>query len=217
MSFSNSSVYVIDDEKEIRELLSRLVHSLGLRAESLSDSESLLALVTPEHAGCIVLDLWLPGKNGLEVQRELLARGIGLPVIMTSGYADVSIAVEAMKVGAYDFIEKPFSFQRMTEAIRGAIARDQLTRESRRHARGIRARAAELSKRELEVLRLVAAGLGSSEIAVRLGIQTKTIEVHRSHIIGKMEARNTADLVRMYLCMREGAEKEVDESVREIA
>ena len=217
MVFNNATVYIVDDEKEIRDLLARLAHSLGYRTESLGDAESLLAILELERAGCIVLDLWLPGKNGLELQRELVARGSTLPIIMTSGYADVSIAVEAMKAGVYDFIEKPFSFQRMTEAIRGAVTRDQVMRETRRLAQEIRGRVAALSKRELEVLQLVAAGLGSSEIAVRLGIQTKTVEVHRSHIIGKMDARNTADLVRMYLYVRDEFEKENAEIVREIA
>lgn len=214
---NGQNIYIVDDEPEIRGLISRLAQSLGHRAEALSDAETLLARLKPDAAGCIVLDLWLPGRNGMETQRELNLRGFNLPVIFTSGYADVSIAVEAMKAGAYDFIEKPFSFQRMTEAICGALLRDQQTREHRRAVQAIRARAAELSKRELEVLHLVADGLGSSEIAARLGIQTKTIEVHRSHIIGKMNARNTADLVRMYHFIQGEIEVRTEERRREIA
>lgn len=217
MICNGSTVYIVDDEKEIRDLLSRLIHSLGHRAETLSDAESLLSRLDSEQTGCIILDLWLPGINGLDTLRELVERGVGLPVIFTSGYADVSVAVQAMKNGAYDFIEKPFSFQRMAEAVRGALQRDQQTRDNRRLVNGIRRRVADLSKREMEVLRLVADGLGSSEIAERLGIQTKTVEVHRSHIIGKMDARNTADLVRMYLSIQEPFEASSVEGKREIA
>jgi len=197
-----AAVYILDNDEDVRDMLTRLVRSLGYHPELFWDAKSLLAAPTPEHCACVIVDAWLPGMSGLDILRELRGRGLDVPVVMTSGYPDVTLAVDAMKIGAYDFIEKPLSFQRMREAIQGAIELDENQRESRRRVGGMRERLEGLSKREYEVLEQVAAGLGSSEIAVRLGIQTKTVEVHRSHINKKMKARNTADLVRMFHCIQ---------------
>ncbi len=194
---SQPTVFIVEDDPALRVALRQLVESVGLQAVTFSDARECLEVLTPDSPGCIVADLRLPGMSGLELHKVLTARGIRNPVIVTTGYGDVSTAVEAMKVGVFDFIEKPFPLQRMLVTIQHAVAQDRSMRESHARDDGVRTRMAELSRREREVLRLVAAGLASSDIASKLGIQTKTVEVHRSHINKKMQARNVADLVRM--------------------
>jgi FixJ family two-component response regulator len=173
------------------------VESVGLAAELYPNATVFLENLDTARRGCLVLDVRLPGMSGLELQRELTARGVDLPVIMITGYADVSVAVEAMKAGAFDFIEKPFSMQRILDSIQRAIARHAGLCRERVQREELRLRLAQLSHRERQVAELVAKGMTSSAIASRLGLQKKTVEVYRSHINKKMRARNVADLVRM--------------------
>ena len=197
MNNEGPTVFVIDDDAGVRDSLRRLVHSIGLSAELYESSKTFLEAVSPGRPGCIVLDVWLPEMNGLEVLKILTSRKIHTPIIMMSGYADVAIAVEAMKSGVYDFLEKPFSVQRMLESIQNAIVRDRALRHRHHHVGDVRTRVMKLSKRERQIMNLVVAGMTSNEIAMQLGIQLKTVGVHRSHINNKMKARNAADLVRL--------------------
>jgi len=197
------TVFVVDDDVSIRESLRLLVESVGLTAETYPNAAVFLENLTPDRPGCLVLDVRLPGISGLELQKELSARGVHIPIIMTTGYPDVAVAVEAMKAGAFDFIEKPFSLQRILDSIQRAIARDLSLRRRRAGCSEIRLRLAKLSKREREIMRLVADGMTSSAIASELGLQKKTVEIYRSHINRKMRARNVADLVRMVHCVGE--------------
>jgi FixJ family two-component response regulator len=194
------TVFVVDDDVGIRESLRLLVQSVGLTAEAYPNATVFLENLEPDHPGCLVLDVQLPGMSGLELQKELLARGIQIPIIMTTEYSDVSVAVEAMKTGAFDFIEKPFRPQRILDSVQRALAQDFSLRRCRARSRDIRQRLARLSRREREVMDLVADGMTSSAIASQLGIQRKTVEVYRSNINKKMRARNAADLVRMIHC-----------------
>ena len=191
------TVFIVDDDAGVRDSVLRLVQSVGLSAELYESSAAFLRAITPERPGCIVLDVWLPELNGLEILKILDERKIHTPIIMMSGYADVAIAVEAMKAGVYDFLEKPFSVQRMLESIQKAMVRDRLLRLRDHHVGDVQNRVMKLSKRERQIMRLVVAGMTSSEIAAELGIQLKTVGVHRSHINNKMKARNAADLVRL--------------------
>jgi FixJ family two-component response regulator len=191
------TVFVVDDDVDLRDSLRTLVQSVGLAAEVYPNATVFLENLTGDRPGCLVLDVRLPGMSGLELQKELIARGIDIPIIMTTGYPDVSVAVEAMKAGAADFIEKPFSLQRILDSIQRAIAQQLSMRRDRAQREEIHLRLAQLSRRERQVARMVANGMTSSAIASRLGLQKKTVEVYRSHINKKMGARNVADLVRM--------------------
>jgi FixJ family two-component response regulator len=191
------TVFVVDDDMGLCESLRVLVQSIGLRAECYPNAAVFLENLAPEQPGCLVLDVRLPGMSGLELQKELNAREVELPVIMTSGYPDVSVAVEAMKDGAFDFIEKPFSLQRILDSIQQAVAENVESHREQARNEEVQTRLSQLSRREFEVATMVAEGLTSSAIASRLGLQKKTVEVYRSHINKKMRARNVADLVRM--------------------
>lgn len=197
MTESAATVFVVDDDFRVRESLVRLAQSVGLYAEAFADAPEFLEAITPDHSGCAVIDVWLPGVSGLELQKELAGREVHIPVIVTAGYGDVATAVEAMKAGAFDFIEKPIPMQRMLAAIQKAIAQDRRTRRWLAEHQVVRERLALLSQREREVADLVVGGMASSDIALKLGIQPKTVEVYRSHVNRKMGARNAADLVRM--------------------
>jgi FixJ family two-component response regulator len=191
------TVFVVDDDADVRQSLRALVQSVGLRVEVYPNAMVFLENLAPERPGCLVLDVRLPGMSGLELQKELAARRVDIPIIMTTGYADVSVAVEAMKAGAFDFIEKPFSLQRVLDSIQRAIAQHVSLRRDREEREEIRGRIAQLSRRERQVADMVADGMTSSAIALRLGLQRKTVEVYRSHVNKKLRARNVADLVRL--------------------
>jgi FixJ family two-component response regulator len=197
MAESAPTVFVVDDDILVRESLVRLAQSVGLHAEAFADASEFLETITPDDPGCAVIDVRLPGVSGLELQRELIGRDIQTPVIVTTGYGDVPTAVEAMKAGAFDFIEKPIPMQRMLTAIQKAIAQDRRVRRRLAEHEGVRRRLSMLSQRERQVADLVVGGMASSDIALKLGIQPKTVEVYRSHVNKKMRARNAADLVRM--------------------
>jgi two-component system response regulator FixJ len=191
------TVFVVEDEAGVRESLRRLAQSVGLTAEIYPNAAVFLENLDRDRPGCLVLDVRLPGMSGLELQRELAERGVQLPVVMMTAYPDVSVAVEAMKAGAFDFLEKPFPAQRLLDSIQAAIAEDSRLRRRRARHREVQGRLAQLSPREREVMNLVAEGQTSSAIASRLGLRKKTVEVYRSHINRKMGARNVADLIRI--------------------
>ncbi len=191
------TVFVVDDDVGVREALRRLVESIGLTADTYPNAAVFLENLDTDRPGCLVLDVRLPGMSGLELQKELADRGVQLPVVMMTAYPDVSVAVEAMKAGAFDFLEKPFPAQRILDSIQAAIAQDSRLRRQQARHREVQARLAQLSPREREVMDLVAEGQTSSAIASHLGLRKKTVEVYRSHINRKMGARNVADLIRM--------------------
>lgn len=191
------TVFIVDDDAGLCESLRALVQSVGLTAEVYPNAAVFLENLTPEPLGCLILDVLLPGMSGPDLQKELVARRADIPIIMMTGYPDVSVAVQAMKDGAFDFIEKPFSMQRVLDSVQRAIAHHSRLRRHREQGEEVRRRLAQLSQRERQIANLVADGMTSSDIAARLGLQKKTIDVYRSHINKKMRARNAADLVRM--------------------
>jgi FixJ family two-component response regulator len=157
--------------------------------------------------GCLVADVRMPGMSGLALLERLRADGVMIPVILISGHADVKMAVEAMKSGAFDFIEKPFSDDLLLDRIQKAVQLDRETRRNRAQCRTTAAQISSLTRREREVLDLVAAGLLNKEIAAELGLSIKTVETHRGHIMEKMGARTVADLIRTVLPVYEGASR----------
>ena len=193
------TVFVVDDDRAMRESLSWLLDSVGLRVRSYATAADFLAEHDPAQPGCLVLDVRMPGMSGLDLQAELARRGVELPTIVITGHAEVSMAVRAVKAGAIDFIEKPFSDQLLLDRVRQALEIDLEAREVRRRHEDARRRLATLTAREREVLNLVVAGKANKEIASALGVSPKTVEVHRAHVMSKMCVDSLAELIRITL------------------
>ncbi len=191
------TVFVVDDDAAMRSSVRWLVESGGLRVEEFSSAREFLDQGDLNRAGCLVLDIRMPGKNGLELQAELGDRDCHLPVLVVTGYADVPSVVRAMKSGAIDVLQKPCSDNELMDRIRQAIDLDAKRRENRQQRTAFRQRLATLTTREHEVLNLVVVGRSSKWVAQSLQISEKTVEVHRSHILKKLEVGGVAELVRL--------------------
>jgi len=192
-------VFVVDDEEHMGTALRRLFASAGLPAEVYATGEAFLARPQLDVAGCVVLDVGMPGMGGLEVQARLHARASDLPVIFLTGAAEVPVAVAAMRAGAADFVEKPFDNDDLLRRVRGAIERQAVQRGEARQRREFARRLDILTPRECEVLEWIVAGKTSKEIARTLGGSHRTIEIHRGRIMEKTAAESLADLIRMRL------------------
>ena len=197
------TVYVVDDDPSIRELIVWLMERDGLRVEAFANARAFLKAYPPGAPGCLVLDLYLPGMGGLDLQRYLIEHGIDMPVIFLSGRADVPHAVKALRDGAVDFIEKPFDYKRMVEVVRHSLARGALAQERRSTARRAAARLAALTQREREVLERVVAGKLNRVIAEELDISIKTVEAHRAKIMEKLAVDSVAGLVQAAIAARD--------------
>jgi FixJ family two-component response regulator len=190
-------VFVVDDDPSLRNALTNLFRSVGLRAEVFASTPDLLRKKLPEVPSCLVLDIRLPGQSGLDFQAELAKAGIHIPIIFMTGHGDVPMSVKAMKAGALDFLTKPFRDQDMLDAVSTALERDRKRRESERTVFDLRARFESLSPREREIMGFVTAGLMNKQIADEVGLSEITVKIHRGHVMRKMAARSLADLVRM--------------------
>ena len=190
-------VFVVDDETPVRKALSRLLRAAGLSVAAFASPAEFLAQYDPHTAGCLVLDLMMPGFNGLELQRTLDRKGSMLPIIFLSGRGDVPNSVQAMKGGAIDFLTKPVNDKDLLAAVRAAIERDGVSRREQAELTEIRARLATLTPREHEVLEHVVTGKLNKQIAAKLGTAEKTIKVHRARVMAKMKVQSVAELVRL--------------------
>ncbi len=190
-------VFVVDDDPSIRNALTNLFRSVGLRVEVFGSAPELLRSKLPDVAGCLVLDIRLPGLSGLDFQIELAKVNIRMPIIFVTGHGDIPMTVRAMKAGAADFLTKPFRDQDMLDAVAMAIERDTKRRKDEKIISNLQALFETLSPREREVLALVAAGLMNKQIAAEIGLAEITVKIHRGHVMKKMGARSLADLVRM--------------------
>lgn len=190
-------VFVVDDDRAMRDSLRWLLESIGLTVRTYPTAAEFLREHQPSQPGCLVLDVRMPGMSGLDLQAELVRRGAELPTIVVTGHAEVAMAVRAVKAGAIDFIEKPFSDQLLLDRVRQALEIDRQSREVRARREEARRRLASLSAREREVLELVAAGKANKEVAAALGLATKTVEVHRAHVMSKMAVDSLAELIRV--------------------
>jgi RNA polymerase sigma factor (sigma-70 family) len=190
------TVFVVDDDSSTRELLAWLMKRNGLKSQVFPDARSFLDTYRPDAPGCLVVDLNMPGMNGLDLQQYLKESGVQLPVVFLSGRADVPKAVRAVKEGAIDFIEKPFDYKRVVSLVEECIRRDSEARAQNERRRACSARLAQLTQREREVLELVVAGRMNREIAEKLDISIKTVEAHRAKIMEKLEVNSVAELVQ---------------------
>jgi two-component system response regulator FixJ len=192
-------VHLVDDDEAVRRSLALLLGSFGYATRTYASAEDVLAVAPPLAPGCLVVDLRMPGMDGLALLAELAARGLPHPVIMVTGHADVKLAVRAMKAGAVDLIEKPYSAEEIVRAVRSALARMEDTRQHLVATETAMARIALLTPRELEVLAHLAKGRANKVIAIALGISPRTVEIHRSNVMEKLGCENIAEVVRLAL------------------
>jgi FixJ family two-component response regulator len=195
---TTATIFVVDDDADVREALTRLLRSAGWGVSAFADGDAFLAAVDEMHAGCLLLDVTMPGLTGPQVHDALRARGLSLPVIFLTGNGSVSDGVRAMKHGALDFLEKPVDADALLPAIEQAVQRHRAERARRDQLGDIARRLARLSGREREVLEHVVAGRLNKQIAGDLGIAEKTVKVHRGRVMAKMHVRTLADLVHLW-------------------
>jgi FixJ family two-component response regulator len=196
---SNPTVYVVDDDPAMRSSLRWLIESVGFSVHTCGSAREFLATYRDGTPGCLVLDVRMPGMSGLDLQAELARQRINIPILIITGYAEVPLAVRAMKAGALDFIEKPFSDQTLLDRIRAAVARDEVARRRRSAREQVEARMRLLTQRERDVMERVITGKSNKLIAAELNLSMKTVEVHRAHVMEKLQAGSLADLIRLAL------------------
>lgn len=197
MSAPSSVVYVIDDDTAMRNALRSLIRSVGLETKTFGTPREFLERRQREVSSCLILDVRLQGKSGLDFQRELAEANIHIPVIFITAHGDIPMSVRAMKAGAVEFLTKPYRPQDLLDAIHLALERDRDRRQQEREVAVLRRRFESLTTREGEVLPLVVSGLLNKQIAAEIGTSETTVKVHRSQLMRKMEADSLADLVRM--------------------
>ncbi len=191
------TVIVIDDDQSVREALKGLFESVGLSAETHGSVKEFMEADDPDKAGCIVLDIRLPGQSGLEFQEALATSNLPRSVVLISAHVDVPMAVRAMKAGAIDVLTKPVREQDLLEAVNRAIANDALRREERAAKTALQSRYMSLTERERQIMKLVIAGKLNKQIAAELNLAEPTVKLHRGHMMGKMKATSVAHLVKM--------------------
>ena len=197
MTEAGSVVFVVDDDPSVRRAIKRLVKSVGLQVELFGSAQEFLRSERPNAPSCLVLDIRLPGISGLDLQRELPAANIHIPIIFITAHGDIPMTVRAMKAGAVEFLTKPFRDQDLLDAVHVALERDRARRQREAEIAVLRDRFESLTPREREVLPWVVAGLVSKQIADAIGATEATVKVHRSQLMRKMGASSLADLVRM--------------------
>lgn len=191
------TVYLVDDDAAVREALSLLLSLKGFVSQVFASAETFLATYRPEWRGCLLTDLRMPGLSGLELQRTLAERGIALPVVVLTAHGDVATTRAAMKAGAFDFLEKPVDDAVLVDVLRHAIDQDARVHQARREQDGYRERLGKLTPRELDVATLLAGGLQNRQIAERLGISPRTVEVYKARMMEKLDCRNLAEIMRV--------------------
>ena len=197
MDNANPSVLVVDDDPEFRDSVVRLLRTVGLHTRQFSSVHDFLKADPPEGPTCLVLDVRMPGRSGLELQCDLATANSQVPIIFITAHADVRMTVRAMKGGAMEFLTKPFRDQDLLDAVEAGLARDRARRESDRALAALRERSDSLSSREREIMLHVVAGRPNKQIANDIGIAVSTVKVHRTHLMRKMKAHSLPELSRM--------------------
>ena len=194
-------IYIVDDDDGMRRALTVLMTTVGYQPIAFARPAEFLAKYDPNQAGCVVLDVRMPEMSGLEVQQQLNRNGALIPVILITGHGDIPMAVQAMKDGAFDFLQKPFRDQELLDRINAALKQDAQNRESVDRLADLRQRAESLTPREREVMGHVVDGKANKVIAIDLGLSERTVEIHRANVMEKMAARSVAHLVKMHLTL----------------
>lgn len=197
MTSDAATVFIVDDDQSVRTALARLMRSAALHAETFASAKEFLERKHPDGPGCMVLDLSMPGSTGLELQQDMAAADIDLPIVFLTGHGNVAASVKALKSGAVDFLEKPVDDDRLLSAIKDAVEQNVRTRRDRARLSEIQERVARLTRRESQVFRLVVQGKLNKLVAAELGMSEKTVKVHRARVMQKMEADSLAELVRL--------------------
>jgi two-component system, LuxR family, response regulator FixJ len=198
---SAATVFIVDDEEAVADSIAMLLRSVGLKTQTFPDAHSFLAQYDPEMAGCLVLDVRMPRMGGLELQEELNRKRCTLPVIFVTGHGDVPMAVEAMRAGAMDFLQKPFNDDELIRRVQRALEEDAAQRVVLKQREEIERRWNDLTDREREVAQRIAEGQANKVVAAELQISERTVELHRARILQKMGVRSVAQLVRMMLTL----------------
>ncbi len=196
-------VFIVDDDSAVLDSIGLLMKSVGLEAKLFESAQSFLDSYSTEQSGCLVLDVRMPGISGLDLQAKLIELGCILPIIFITGHGDIPMAVKAMQDGAVDFLQKPFRDQELLDRVQNAIEEDSKNRSQHFEKHNIEQRLAALTEREHQVLDMIIAGKANKLIAADLGLSQRTIEIHRAHILEKMQTRSLAHLVRMIMMVSE--------------
>ena len=196
-------VHIIEDDDAVRDSLQMMLESIGRKTKAFANADSFLSIYNQEMAGCIVLDIRMPGINGMELQRKLNELNSILPIIFVTGHGDVPMAVEAMQQGAIDFVQKPYREQELLDKIATAMALDEENRASLQQRQVIMQRMNELTPRERDVMQLMVEGKANKVIAIDLDISQRTVEIHRARVMEKLSANSLAHLVRMFMAVEE--------------
>jgi len=200
-----ATVYLVEDDEAVRDSLQMVLESVGHQVVSYSRADTFLEDYTTEMAGCMVLDIRMPGMNGMELQRQLNSRNSILPIIFVTGHGDVPMAVDAMQRGAVDFVQKPYREEELLGKIQQAIAADAENRADLEEKHKIRAKLADLTPRESQVMELMIEGKANKVIAYDLDISQRTVEIHRARVMEKMGVRSLAHLVRMVMAAEDSS------------
>lgn len=203
MSETNQTVYVVEDDEAVRDSLALMLRSAGLNVATYSNANAFLSAWNEDMAGCLVLDIRMPGMDGMELQKALNDQHSLLPIIFVTGHGDVPMAVEAMKHGAVDFIQKPYREEELLDKIQSALKQDAEQRDSLQRKQDIVRRVQSLTPREREIMDRMIAGQANKVIAIELDISQRTVEIHRSRVMHKMGTHSLAHLVRMVLSVKD--------------